>query len=73
MVVTDLVILAIGTLQVTMGKEDVADTLFAADGRFFTLVDKNGRDIERRIAFAVTQVFREPVCMTFPGTKVTVM
>jgi len=56
-----------------MGKEDVADAIFAADGRFFTLVYKNGRDIERCIAFTVTQVFREPVCMTFTGTEVTVM
>jgi hypothetical protein len=56
-----------------MCKEDVADTIFAADGRFFTLVDKNGRDVEQCLAFTVTQVFREPVCMTFTGTDVTVM
>jgi hypothetical protein len=56
-----------------MRKKDVADAFFAAYCRFFSLVDTNGGDIERCVAFTVTRFFREPVCMTFTGTDVTVM
>jgi hypothetical protein len=39
-------ILAVDTLQIAIGKKDIADTLYAADDWFFPFVDAHGCDIE---------------------------
>jgi hypothetical protein len=38
-----------------MGKKDVADSVPAADGGFFSFVNADGRDIEGSITFTITQ------------------
>jgi hypothetical protein len=60
------VILAVNALQVAIGKEDVADAFVTRNNRFFSLVGENGRNTERRIRPAITQLIREPVGIAVP-------
>jgi hypothetical protein len=52
-----------------MGKEDVANAIFTADGRFFSFMDTNGGNIEPGTALTIAKFLGEPVGMTFAGTK----
>jgi len=49
-VTTDLPVLAIDTGQVAPAEENIAYSLFPAYGRFLSLMDANGTDIETCIA-----------------------
>lgn len=53
-VAADLVVLAIGALQVAMGKKNITNTLHAANGRLFTPVDTNGGDCQPKVRAAET-------------------
>jgi hypothetical protein len=56
-----------------MRKEDVADAIFTADRRFFSLMDTDGSDIERGTAFTIAPFLSEPVGMAFAGAKVAIV
>jgi hypothetical protein len=62
------VILAIDTLQVTMGKKNVADAFIAGNYRLFTLMNENGRDAERSISLAIAELRGKPVGIAFSRT-----
>jgi hypothetical protein len=47
-------ILAIDALKVTVGKENIAYSPPPADDRFFPMMDADGRNIERGIAFTIS-------------------
>jgi hypothetical protein len=72
-VIADLVILAIDTLQVTMGKKNIANTLLTADGGFLPFVDAYGCDIKigatatvaRPAVYAVSVAITRTQCAIF--------
>jgi len=68
---TNLVILAIDALQVTMRKENIANPLLAVDYRFFSMMDADGCYRILGIAFAITCSSFKPVDSAVPGTKGT--
>jgi hypothetical protein len=68
-ITADLVILAVYALQVAIGKENIANSFITGYYRFFTLVDKNGRNTERRIGLAITQPGRKTVGITVSRTN----
>jgi len=68
-IVTDLIILAIDTLQVAVGKKDVAYPTRTTDNGFFSMMKTDGGNAEASPGFAISQRFRESVGMTIPWTK----
>jgi hypothetical protein len=73
LVVAYLKVLAINALQITMRKENVANPLTTTDSRLFSFMNTDRGYIKRGIAFTITQFIREPVCMTFTGTKTAIV
>jgi hypothetical protein len=62
-------ILTIDTLQVAMGKKNVTNSGFTADGWFFAPVNTNRRNIKGRVAFAIPCFTFQTVCVTVSRTK----
>jgi hypothetical protein len=60
-------------LQVTPGKENIADPFLSADHRFLTPVDPNGGDMVCRITPAISRFSGIPVNPTGPWTKNTMI
>jgi len=71
-VVADLVILTINALQITAGKKNVTDPVGSTDGRFFSLMDTNGCNVERGSAMTITLSPCEPVDMAIPWALRTI-
>ena len=63
-----LIILTENALHITSGEKDVADAVWSGNGRFFAMMNADGRNIEGWAGVAVPRVFREPVGMTVPWT-----
>jgi len=62
-------ILAINALQVTMGKENIADTMLTADYWLLSIVLADGCNDIAGIAFAISGPSFRPVDSTFSRTK----
>jgi len=65
-VTTDLVILAIHTLQVAVRKKNIADTKFAADNGLLASVYTDGCGLVSAIAAAIAPAAFEPVNPALP-------
>jgi len=71
-VITDLPVLAKNTLQITIGKENITNSLTSAYNRFFSLMNTDGGDTKLRSCLTISLVLRKPVSITFPGTNIAV-
>jgi len=63
-VVADLIILAIDTLKIAVGKKNIAYTLGTAYGWFFSGMNADGSNVERVVSFTKPFSFIMPVYMT---------
>jgi len=71
-IVADLMVLAIDTLQVAVGKKHIADSICTTDGRFLSLMNADRGNAERGIAFAKAGPAAMPVCIAVSRAKRTI-
>jgi predicted GTPase len=69
-VAADLVILAINAREITSAEKHIANTIYAADDRFFSMMNADGTDIETGITTAHSNFAMQSVGIAVAWTNV---
>ena len=69
-VAADLVILAINAWEITSAKKNITNTIYAADDRFFAMMNADGTDIETGITTAHSNFAMQSVGIAVAWTNV---
>ena len=69
-VATDLVILTIDARKITTAEKHITNTIGSADYRFFSMVNKDGTDVETCVAAANTNFSMQPVGTAIARTNI---